>query len=143
MNRILVATDGSEGAGRACDVAIAMAKQFNAELLIVNVEQGALREGLAKFRDGENATVDDILFGVSREILHRAEQAAAGNGVMKMRSFSGLGDAASFILDIAEREMPDMIVVGRRGRGRLAALLLGSVSQKLVCLAQCKVLVVP
>jgi len=36
-----------------------------------------------------------------------------------------------------------MIGVGRRGQGRLAGLLLGSVSQKLVSLAPCIVVVVP
>ena len=36
-----------------------------------------------------------------------------------------------------------MLVVGRRGRGRLSGLLLGSVSQKVASLAPCIVIVVP
>jgi nucleotide-binding universal stress UspA family protein len=36
-----------------------------------------------------------------------------------------------------------MLVLGRRGRGRLAGLLLGSVSQKLASLAPCSVVIVP
>lgn len=47
------------------------------------------------------------------------------------------------IIEAAERGNADAIVIGRRGRGRLAGLLLGSVSQKVVTLAPCPVVVVP
>jgi nucleotide-binding universal stress UspA family protein len=47
------------------------------------------------------------------------------------------------LIDIAKDGPVDKIVVGRRGRGELAGLLLGSVSQKLVSLAPCAVVVAP
>jgi nucleotide-binding universal stress UspA family protein len=53
------------------------------------------------------------------------------------------GDTAPTIIDIAREKGIDAIVVGRRGVGQLAGLLLGSVSQKLASLAPLPVIVVP
>ncbi|HXJ00707.1 MAG TPA: universal stress protein [Micropepsaceae bacterium] len=143
MKRILVATDGSIGAGRALDAASELAKDTGAELMIVNVEQGYLNEDLEQLRKSEKASADEILYAVSTEILTRAQAHAASRGVSKIRTFSGLGDAVGYILELTHKEQPDLIVAGKRGRGRLAGLLIGSVSQKLVSLAPCKVMVVP
>jgi nucleotide-binding universal stress UspA family protein len=55
---------------------------------------------------------------------------------------SGWGDAATNIIEIAEGEAANAIAISRRGRGRLARLLLGSVSHKVVSLAPCVVIVV-
>ena len=49
---------------------------------------------------------------------------------------------AEAILEAAGRRQCDLIVMGTRGLGRLAGLLLGSVSQKVVQHAQCPVLLV-
>jgi nucleotide-binding universal stress UspA family protein len=143
MQRVLVATDGSEGAGRALTTAVELAKAMAAELVIVNVEQGRLSENVEAIRETEQASVDEILYAVSTEILTRAQAKAAALGVAKIRTYSGLGDASGFILEVAKKEQPDILVVGRRGHGRLMGLLIGSVSQKLASLASCKVLVVP
>jgi nucleotide-binding universal stress UspA family protein len=129
MKQILVATDGSAIADRALDVASAIAARFDAELIIVTVEQGYLRGDLEEFRKSEDATPDEILNAVSLEILKRAEEKSRRNGVSQVRTYSSLGDAVGFILEVAEREKADTIVVGKRGRGRLAGLLIGSVSQ--------------
>jgi|SRR5580765_8217840 nucleotide-binding universal stress UspA family protein len=143
MKRILVATDGSAGADRSLDVASRIASCFGAELIIVTVEQGYLQGDLEEFRKSEDATPDEVLNGAALEILKHAKERAHSNGVSRVRTYSSLGDAVAFILEVAEREKADTIVVGKRGRGRLLGLLIGSVSQKLISLARCNVLVVP
>jgi nucleotide-binding universal stress UspA family protein len=56
---------------------------------------------------------------------------------------SRVGDVAPTIIDIAKEKQADAIVAGKRGTGRVAGLLLGSVSQKLVSLAPLPVTIVP
>ena len=53
-----------------------------------------------------------------------------------------LGDPAEQILAVAKDSQADMIVMGNRGHGPLAGLLLGSVAQKVIGLAPCAVVVV-
>jgi len=52
------------------------------------------------------------------------------------------GDPAESILSTAKKKKADVIVLGRRGMGRLAGLLIGSVSQKVNQLADCPVFTV-
>ncbi len=52
------------------------------------------------------------------------------------------GDPASAIIEVASIRNSDVIVMGSRGLGRLAGLLLGSTSQKVVAHAPCPVLIV-
>jgi nucleotide-binding universal stress UspA family protein len=143
MKRIMVATDGSIGAERAVDEAARLAKLLGAELSIVHVEQGFLNPRGEGPPSAEGPQMDDILYAASRDILSKARAKAMSHGLSTARLHSGLGDAAGFILGVARQENPDLIVVGKRGQGRLSGLLIGSVSQKLVSLAPCKVLVVP
>ena len=53
----------------------------------------------------------------------------------------GFGESAATIIDVVRRDSIDTLVVGRRERGQLDSLLLGSVPQKLVTLAPCIVIV--
>jgi nucleotide-binding universal stress UspA family protein len=53
------------------------------------------------------------------------------------------GRPASVILNVAEREKAELIVVGRRGHGEVAELLLGSVSHEVVLHSKRPVLLVP
>ena len=141
IRRVLAATDNSDSAYRAVEAAAELAKRIDAELIIVNVEQGYFDYTLGSLRDTDS--VGDILEARSREILLRAREHAHRTGAANIRTVSGIGDAAAFILDVAKREDVDLIVLGKRGRGRLAGILLGSVSQHVASLAPCSVQVVP
>lgn len=79
---------------------------------------------------------------LGRQMLSRAEQAARRKGVRSIRTILQDGDPASTIVDVANREKPDLIVMGSRGLGQVEGLLLGSVSHKVSYSADCTVVIV-
>jgi nucleotide-binding universal stress UspA family protein len=87
--------------------------------------------------------VDQTLDALANRILDNACKRAKSIGVRRIKRQSETGDAAAAILDAARRKRIDFLVVGRHGFGPLTGWLLGSVSQKIISLAPCKVIVVP
>jgi len=142
MERIIVATDGSSGADRAVDVAAGLARRLDVELLILTV--GGQFDAI-DMRGLANAEPDlgSALDSAADQILATAVSRARRSGATSIRTSIAWGDPAEAIIDAARRETATMLVAGRRGRGRLAGLILGSVSQKLASLAACAVLIVP
>jgi nucleotide-binding universal stress UspA family protein len=128
VKQIVVATDGSEGSGRAVDFAAQLAKTYGANLLIINVKggYGLPVELLRQFTNAEGA-------------WDRARKIGAPTIVLESRS----GNIAQAIIEFAREKNADAIIVGRQGAGRVAEFLLGSVPQKLLSLATCIVMVVP
>ena len=140
--RIFVATDGSAGANRAVDTASKLAMSSDANLTILTVGGNISGAELRKLAD----TAGDLsktIENVADKILVQARKRALRLGARSVSVKTGWGDPAETIIDAVRREKADMLVVGRRGRGRLSGLLLGSVSQKLATLAPCTVVVVP
>jgi nucleotide-binding universal stress UspA family protein len=76
---------------------------------------------------------------IAESAKKRAEQAGARDVTKRICA----GDIADEILDVAETETADILVMGRRGLGRVREVLLGSVSQKVLHHATCKVVIVP
>jgi nucleotide-binding universal stress UspA family protein len=145
MSLILVATDGSAGADRAIDYAARRAKAEGLDLVIVNVVggYGLPDKAVRAFTRTQGAWLREELASLSAETLNKARDRARRLGVRAIRLESRTGDAVPTIIKVARETKVEAIIVGKRGAGRVAGVLLGSVSQKLVSLASIPVTVVP
>ena len=142
MQRIIVATDGSAGANRAVDTAAKLAKASGADLSILTIGGNVTGAELRKLADAAG-DLSKTREAAANKVLTQARKRALRIGARTVNLQTGWGDPAETIIDAVRRGKGDMLVVGRRGRGRLSGLLLGSVSQKLASLAPCVVVVVP
>lgn len=123
---ILVAIDGSAASECALDVAVELARDDRAELVIAYARtRGIIQE------------VDDRLPALTRHV----EQSGVRVSVTVKESF--LGEEAVMIADIARELGADLIVMGSRGRTPLNGLVLGSVSQRILRETPCPTLIVP
>jgi nucleotide-binding universal stress UspA family protein len=143
--RILVAIDGSDAANRAVELAARLTKALEGQLKIIHVISldNLPLEELSDYGLREHATLGDVLNTFAEEKLTAARQRAEALGASTVQSASPIGDIAESIIDAARQDEVDMIILGKRGRGRLSGLILGSVSQKVVTVGPCAVIVVP
>jgi nucleotide-binding universal stress UspA family protein len=142
VRRIMVVSDGSEGANRAVDVAAELAKAVNGSLLIVAIRDVKLLTNHMK-EIRRLGMSENLLEKFTKQILTEAKERVQRLGVSDIRIDVFEGDAAETIIDIVKREQIELLVVGRRGRGTLGSLALGSVAQKLASFCSCCVMVVP
>ena len=146
MEKIVAGVDGSPSSVKAVGVAADLASKYQAELVLVAVEHElspALAAELESYLRQEHidVPVGELPTEHAENVLAEARLQAEDNGARKIASRMSRGDPAEEIIGAAQREAADLIVVGSRGHGRLAGLLLGSVAQKIVAHASCPVLV--
>jgi len=145
IRRILVAVDGSQNAQRALEAAVDMAKHLKAELRIAHVvyvptlfwSMGVPGSAVPTDKIEEDAE------RVARELLDKALKFAKDAGVTNAKDelVTDLVSPYQGIVQLAEHDGADLIVVGTRGNGGFKKLLLGSVANSVLHYAGCSVLV--
>jgi nucleotide-binding universal stress UspA family protein len=158
--RVLIAVDGSTGAGEAVTLASSIAWPAQSRLRIVSVvELGAWipplprvpwtaapalePEAVAYQRQALDAYAQDLdkatlaAEGVAREAATRLREGRRpADAVVRQ------GDPAAEILAFADQRQADLIVLGSRGRSTLAQIVLGSVARNVLAGSEASVLIV-
>lgn len=138
FDKILLAVDGSDHALRAARQAAELARNLKPRefrmLVAYDIIPTYLGEPNIQFAiDSRKAMAEKVIEDAMAEI---------GEIPCDLHTEILEGDPAEAIINVANTRKSDLIVMGSRGLGRLAGLLIGSTSQKVVAHANCPVLVV-
>ena len=140
LRTILCPVDFSPGSRHAMRVAIRLAREAKAHLALVHVWHvpALATAGEVPIDPGTiQALVDD-----ATRLLADAGREATELGAPDVATTLRNGSPWSAIVELAEHERPDLIVMGTHGRGGVSRFLVGSVAESVVRHAPCGVLVV-
>ena len=138
MNAIVVGTDGSPGAEAAIQKVIELVNVSGSTVHLVCAYPG--RSALERI--GMTAKSDPVdLRGVAHDVVSRDEHRFDGTGV-SVEKHVREGDPAHTILDVADEQHADLIVVGAGGAPGHRRPIVGSVASKLAHHAQTSLLIV-
>lgn len=131
--KLLVPMDGSGSAMRALKLA---AKTRDAVVLVLNVQPAMPSSRFvskAMIAEHQRRSADEAL-APARALLERLR--------LRARTYTAIGEPAPAIVAFAKKHRCSAIVMGSRGQGAIAGLMLGSVATKVIHLAACPVTVV-
>lgn len=143
FTHILFCTDFSENADRAFDYAVnAAMRNPGCTLHLLHV----IPEPSAQFWKGYIYEVDeDVDARAKREIdekLAAVYRSRVPEG-LPLRIAMRIGEAGHQILDYVAEQGIDLVIIGRRGAGKIGKILFGNVAERVVRKASCPVLVIP
>ncbi|ARM75701.1 universal stress protein [Acidianus manzaensis] len=139
FKHILVAYDGSSHAKKALDIAIDLAKKYEAKLDVIEVVDSSVFAG-AGLAPVPSDVIESI-YNRAKADIEDAKKAAKDKGI----DAEGVvleGDPATAILEYTNKNNVDLIVTGSRGLSTLKRIFLGSVSTRIVQEAKVPVIVV-
>ena len=140
---IVVGTDGSDTARKAVEEAIDLAKAVGAAVCLVSAYEPVPQ---ARLREEARQMPDDLQWMVNPREEVDATLSDAADTVreagLDVETFAREGDPADAILDVAEENGSDLIVVGNKGMTGAKRFLLGSVPNKVSHHAPCSVMII-
>ncbi len=139
LNKILVAFDGSQQSYKAFDFALDLSKLCPGaypEIIVLSVAQPP--------EPADIVEVDAIIDSATQhyEELFKGLREKAKEKSVEIKTEVAVGHPADQIIKYAAERKSDMIVVGQRGKSKIATWLLGSVSKRISSYAPCTVTIV-
>ena len=141
VNRILHPTDFSKHSAAAAGYASLLARQFEAELHVLYVLENAMGK-IPEGGTGFPAPGDRVAVGVSLWPRLEDNVGVDSTGAGRVFLATRLGAISDQIVDYANDQLIDMIVIGTHGRRGLSHALMGSVAEAVVRKANCPVLTI-
>jgi nucleotide-binding universal stress UspA family protein len=137
FEKILVASDGSEGAALALSAAIGVASRHGATLHMICVEE------LPRFPASIEEVVEEQIDAAHRyeAVITQSKAQAQAQGI-SLTTHVVAGHAVPAICEFVQREGFDLLVVGYMGHSALYNRLIGGTTDRLVEHAPCNVLVI-
>ena len=150
--RILLASDGSETAAHATEVAVELSKKTHSELHVLYVGEYStallypqaadtswvVQEDLAPIQEEQGQQFEQV----ARRTLDAEVQQVRAVGGTVAQAHLRMGTPDAEVVDLAEELDVGLVVVGSRGLGGIRRALMGTVSDSVVRHAHCPVLVV-
>jgi nucleotide-binding universal stress UspA family protein len=133
LRKILFPTDFSHTGDAALQLAVSLARDSGATLLIVHVEEPPVAYGGGEMYYGMPEPATEDLQQMLRAVVPSDPEVAFEHRLIT-------GDPATTIVRFAEEQGVDLIVMGTHGRTGLTRLLMGSVAEVIVRKASCPVL---
>jgi nucleotide-binding universal stress UspA family protein len=136
FRKILVAVDGSQQSNAALAIAADLAQRYRATLCLLHAfPHVSDLLGMPQYKH-----LLEVRSALGQQVLENT-RAQVGHA-LPVETQLIEGPPAPAILRVAVEDGCDIIVMGSRGHGQLAGLLLGSVSSAVAQRAQCAVLIV-
>ena len=152
FSRVLVALDGSTSSMHATDYAISIAMKNDSQLIVLYVID------FYKYSHISSSIILAPTFGSEKYLEEKSEAEKLMNKIkekfklkikgdmkskeLKTEIVEGAKSVAATIMEYAESENIDLIIIGSRGRTSFKKLLLGSVSSSIIKNAHCAVLII-
>jgi len=134
---ILVGVDGSRGSRKALTWAAAEAAEHDADLIVLNVWEHRLLPAVGSVPSGEAPPVGEQ---AAENLVQIIKEELGDDPPVVAQPMVKEGRPAEVLIE--HSASVDLVVVGTRGHGGFAGLVLGSVSQHVAAYAQCSVTVV-
>jgi nucleotide-binding universal stress UspA family protein len=140
--KILVPIDGSKNSLTALSHAVTLARFFDAEICILYISVLSQKLPVTAQVQGNKIPqyASETPESFAKKIITEALKYVPEN--IRVRTHNELGEPRTSIIDYAERNDYDIIVIGSRGLGTISRLIMGSVSTYVVHHSQCPILVV-